>query len=471
MVCFLFFIGMNDIDKILLKIDNIIWGPGMLVFLIGTGIYMTIIVRFKIWRMLFPSIKHSFGNNARKSQNISSFAALTTTLGATIGTGNIVGVGTALALGGPGALVWMWISALFGMTTKFSECMLAVKYREVSENGDFTGGPMYTLKNGLGKKTGCDKIGKLLGGSFAISTIIASFGIGNMTQSSSIAYVLKGSFDIPVFITGLVIATLTMTIILGGIKNISRVSAYIVPLMTLIYIISGLMVIACNISYLPRGIKMIFAGAFSVKSVTGGICGGVTVSVFDSMRYGVSRGCFSNEAGMGSGAITAAAADSEDYVLQGYINMTAVFWDTIVLCTITGLMIVCSGVYESSCLTNDGTGQVISGVGLAILAYEKVFGKAGGLFVGISIILFAFTTIIGWEYQGEMALGYIIRNKNGIFLYRKAFVISVFIGAVMTVNAVWRFSDIANGLMIIPNLISIIVLKDVVAEAVKEKQD
>ena len=178
---------MNDIDKILLKIDNIIWGPGMLVFLIGTGIYMTIIVRFKTWRMLFPSIKHSFGNNARKSQNISSFAALTTTLGATIGTGNIVGVGTALALGGPGALVWMWISALFGMTTKFSECMLAVKYREVSENGDFTGGPMYTLKNGLGKKTGCDKIGKLLGGSFAISTIIASFGIGNMTQSSSIA--------------------------------------------------------------------------------------------------------------------------------------------------------------------------------------------------------------------------------------------------------------------------------------------
>ena len=371
MVCFLFFIGMNDIDKILLKIDNIIWGPGMLVFLIGTGIYMTIIVRFKTWRMLFPSIKRSFGNNARKSQNISSFAALTTTLGATIGTGNIVGVGTALALGGPGALVWMWISALFGMTTKFSECMLAVKYREVSENGDFTGGPMYTLKNGLGKKTGCDKIGKLLGGSFAISTIIASFGIGNMTQSSSIAYVLKGSFDIPVFITGLVIATLTMTIILGGIKNISRVSAYIVPLMALIYIISGLMVIACNISYLPGGIKMIFAGAFSVKSVTGGICGGVTVSVFDSMRYGVSRGCFSNEAGMGSGAITAAAADSEDYVLQGYINMTAVFWDTIVLCTITGLMIVCSGVYESFCLTNDGTGQVISGVGLAILAYEK----------------------------------------------------------------------------------------------------
>ena len=209
----------------------------------------------------------------------------------------------------------------------------------------------------------------------------------------------------------------------------------------------------------------------AVKSVTGGICGGVTVSVFDSMRYGVSRGCFSNEAGMGSGAITAAAADSEDYVLQGYINMTAVFWDTIVLCTITGLMIVCSGVYESSCLTNDGTGQVISGVGLAILAYEKVFGKAGGLFVGISIILFAFTTIIGWEYQGEMALGYIIRNKNGIFLYRNAFVICVFIGAVMTVNAVWRFSDIANGLMIIPNLISIIVLKDVVAEAVKEKQD
>lgn len=282
--------------------------------------------------------------------DVSPFSALTTALAATIGTGNIVGVATAMVSGGPGALVWMWLSAAFGITSKFSECMLAIKYREINEKGEMSGGPMYTMKKAFKHK----KAGAILGWLFALFAVVASFGIGNLTQANSISTALSSTFNIPVTATGIVITVLALIIIIGGIKNISKVSQVVVPLMAVFYVIAGLIVIFGNISNIPSGVAMIFKMAFSVKAVGGGLCGGIVASMMQAMRFGVARGVFSNEAGMGSAAITAAAATTDDPVRQGYINMTGTFWDTIVVCTITGLCIASSGVLGSKDIVNSG---------------------------------------------------------------------------------------------------------------------
>ena len=365
---------MERFAEIVSKVDDFVWGPVMLVLLVGTGIFLTFRTRFLTWRNLGYALKSTLSKEARtKSRgegDVSPFSALTTALAATIGTGNIVGVATAMVSGGPGALVWMWISAAFGLTSKFSECMLAIKYREVNEKGEMSGGPMYTMKKGLKNK----KLGAVLAWFFALFAVIASFGIGNMTQGNSISGAIKATFHVPTGVTGIVITVLSLLIIVGGIKSISKVSSVVVPVMAIFYVICGVIVIIGNIANLPAGVAMIFKMAFSVKAVGGGLCGTIVASMMNAMRYGVARGVFSNEAGMGSAAITAAAATTDNPVRQGYINMTGTFWDTIVVCTITGLAIASSGVLGMT----DADGALLTGSDITIAAFQTVLGSGGG---------------------------------------------------------------------------------------------
>ncbi len=567
--------GESDMERlgaIISAVDDFVWGPVMLVLLVGTGIFLTIRLKFLPWRNLGYAIKSTLSKEARKKDkgtgDISPFSALTTALAATIGTGNIVGVATAMVSGGPGALVWMWISALFGLTSKFSECMLAIKYREVNEKGEMSGGPMYTMKKGFKHK----KVGAVLGWLFALFAVIASFGIGNMTQANSIAESLNDTFGASVKVVGIILTVLALLIIVGGIKTISKVSSVVVPVMAIFYVIAGLVVIVINYKNVPDGVAMIFKMAFNVKAVGGGLCGTITAAMMNAMRFGVARGVFSNEAGMGSAAITAAAATTDNPVRQGYINMTGTFWDTIVVCTITGLCIASSGmlganqngvagtytvtdnvisvqatdtddkdcsaeysyefnedgtvltikdtktdtateltmvpekdlnvtdsvdateklnVSESLAVTGeiagtwtDGAGNhytfsddgayaattVIKGAALTILSFESAIGKIGGWLVSIGIVLFAFSTILGWEYHGEKAFEYIFKTHKFNMIYRIVFSLVVYIGATMTLDIVWNFSDVANALMAIPNLICLLALSGVIAKEVNDFQ-
>lgn len=552
---------MEKLSNILTVIDDFVWGPVMLILLVGTGIFLTIRLRFLTWRNLGYAIKKTLSKDSRKKGkgegDISPFSALTTALAATIGTGNIVGVATAMVSGGPGALVWMWISACFGLTSKFSECMLAIKYREVNEKGEMSGGPMYTMKKGFKHK----KVGAVLGWLFALFAVIASFGIGNLTQANSISDSIHSTFNVPVSVTGVILTVLSLIIIVGGIKTISKVSSIVVPFMAVFYIIAGLIVIIGNISNLPAGIAMIFKMAFSVKAVGGGLCGTITAAIMNGMRFGVARGVFSNEAGMGSAAITAAAATTDNPVRQGYINMTGTFWDTIVVCTITGLCIASSGVLGSTQTAVTGTymttgneivveaqdtdnkeadaaytyelsdGQIVltdskgaelaltpvasdkldekkgekpadmssgsiagtwsdeagnhylygedgsyvredlvKGAPLTILAFESVLGRLGAWLICIGIALFAFSTILGWEYHGEKAFEYLFKGPKFNMVYRIVFSLIVYIGATVALDIAWSFSDIANALMAVPNLICLIALSGVVAKEVNEFQ-
>lgn len=552
---------MEKLSNILTVIDDFVWGPVMLILLVGTGIFLTIRLRFLTWRNLGYAIKKTLSKDSRKKDkgdgDISPFSALTTALAATIGTGNIVGVATAMVSGGPGALVWMWISACFGLTSKFSECMLAIKYREVNEKGEMSGGPMYTMKKGFKHK----KVGAVLGWLFALFAVIASFGIGNLTQANSISDSIHSTFNVPVSVTGVILTVLSLIIIVGGIKTISKVSSIVVPFMAVFYIIAGLIVIIGNISNLPAGIAMIFKMAFSVKAVGGGLCGTITAAIMNGMRFGVARGVFSNEAGMGSAAITAAAATTDNPVRQGYINMTGTFWDTIVVCTITGLCIASSGVLGATQTAVTGTymttgneivieaqdtdnkeanaaytyelsdGQIVltdskgaelalmpvasdkldekkgekpadmssgsiagtwsdeagnhylygedgsyvredlvKGAPLTILAFESVLGRLGAWLICIGIALFAFSTILGWEYHGEKAFEYLFKGPKFNMVYRIVFSLIVYIGATVALDIAWSFSDIANALMAVPNLICLIALSGVVAKEVNEFQ-
>ena len=550
---------MKMLSDVLVKIDDFVWGPVMLILLVGTGVFLTIRTKALCWRNLPYALRSVLSKEARQKKgegDVSPFSALTTALAATIGTGNIVGVATAMVSGGPGALVWMWISAAFGLTSKFSECMLAIKYREVNEKGEMSGGPMYTMKKGFKNK----KFGAVLGWLFALFAVIASFGIGNLTQGNSISSALDTTFGVPVWVTGIVITVLALAIILGGIKSISKVSQVVVPLMAVFYVVAGLIIIIGNIRNVPVGVVMIFKMAFSVKAVGGGLCGSIVASMMQAIRFGVARGVFSNEAGMGSAAITAAAASTNDPVRQGYINMTGTFWDTIVVCTITGLCIASSGVlgstdtsatgtyyYEAAdeALTfslegNDGktsttrytisdyqttedktqmvladgsdtltltlggnasplgdtenknlTGtweddsaneyvfeddgkleyrELVVGSALTISAFETILGEPGGWLVCIAIALFAFSTILGWEYHGEKAFEYLFGTHRFNLIYRIVFSLMVFVGATTTLKIAWNFSDIANALMAIPNLICMLAMSGVIVEEVNRYQ-
>ena len=538
--------------EIISAIDDFVWGPVMLILLVGTGVFLTVRLKFRPWRNLGYALKSTLSKEARTTSrgegDVSPFSGLTTALAATIGTGNIVGVATAMVAGGPGALVWMWISACFGLTSKFSECMLAIKYREVNEKGEMSGGPMYTMKKGFKNK----KLGAFLGMLFAVFAVIASFGIGNMTQANSIAESVHDTFGVSTTIVGVILTILALVIIVGGIKTISKVSSVVVPFMAIFYVIAGLIVIILNIQNVPAGVAMIFKMAFSFNAVGGGLCGAITAAMMNAMRYGVARGVFSNEAGMGSAAITAAAATTDDPVRQGYINMTGTFWDTIVVCTITGLCIASSGVLGMTDTTikgtydvesnniavvahdndkkdanvnyayelknsnlilkyvddnnkentieltysekdkqpsvidgtwNDAAGneyifeggkyeykEVVKGAALTIAAFSSVLGKLGGYLVTIGIVLFAFSTILGWEYHGEKAFEYIFNTHKFNMVYRIVFSLVVFVGATTALDVVWNFSDIANALMAIPNLICLLALSGVIAKEVERFQ-
>lgn len=447
-------------EKMIHSIDDIVWGPITLLLLMGTGIYLTIRTGFLPWKNLPYALKLTLSKEARSTKgegDVSSFSALTTTLAATIGTGNIVGVATAMVAGGPGALIWMLISACFGMSTMFAECMLSVKYREVNEKGEMTGGPMYTMQKGLKNK----KLGRMLGWFFALFAVLASFGIGNMTQSNSIALALYDTFQIPVEDTGIVVTIVAILIIVGGIKSISKVSSVVVPVMACFYMICALLVILGNLANVPAGIVNMFVSAFSFEAMSGGAIGTITISMMEAVRYGIARGVFSNEAGMGSSAIAAAAASTDSHVKQGYISMTGTFWDTIVVCSVTGLAIAASGILETA-------GPELVGTALTIQAFETVLGSAGGLFVSIGITLFAFATVLGWEYNGEKAFEYLVGTHKWNAVYRIFFSYMIFVGATQSLELVWSLSDIANGLMVVPNLICVLMLSNEVVRDAKE---
>jgi len=449
-------------NQIVGDIDGFVWGPVMLCLLVGTGIYLTAYLNFRTWRNLPYAMKSVFSREARKtnrgSGDVSPFSALMTALAATIGTGNIVGVATAMFAGGPGALVWMWVSACFGLTTKFSECMLGFKFREVNAKGEMKGGPMFTMKNGFKNK----RAGLCMGFLFAMFTVIASFGIGNMTQANSITTAVSATFGFSNEIIGIVLTVLTMAVIVGGITSISRVSSLVVPGMAVFYIAAGLLCIALNFENVPHGLYLIFMMAFDPAAVEGGVVGTITVSVMNAVRFGVARGCFSNEAGLGSAAISAAASTTDDPARQGYVSMTGTFIDTIIVCTITGLTIASSGVLG----TVGPDGKPLAGVELTMAAFSTHLGTAGSWIVSVGIMLFAYSTILGWEYNGEKAWEYLWGTHTYNIIYRIAFSLVVYVGATQTLDLVWNLSDIANALMAIPNLISMLVLAPIIKEEV-----
>lgn len=456
---------MENVAELLKTVDNFVWGPGMLALLLGTGIYLMLRMRFLPLRNMGYALRCLFQkeeNDGREGE-ISALASLTTELAATIGTGNIVGVATAMVMGGPGALVWMILSALIGLSTKFAESMLSVKYRTRNRTGAVTGGPMYTLRSAFPNR----KAGNILGMMFALFAVFASFGMGNMAQSNSITAALHESFGIPQSKSGLVVTILVIFVILGGIRSISKITLYMVPCMALFYIIGALAVIIANPGGLAKGITEIIVMAFSPKAMAGGVSGAIVASMQDALRLGVSRGVFSNEAGLGAAGISAAAANTASPVRQGYISMTGVFFDTIVICTLTGLALAASGVLG---MTNEN-GALLTGAALTIAAFSTVFGELGGGFVSIGISLFAFATIIAWEYQGERAFEFLARKPRYNIWYRFAYTLITFVGAVCALEPVWSFSDIMNALMAIPNLICILALSGEVCREMRAYED
>ena len=453
-----------DVSALLAAVNNFVWGPVMLALLVGTGIFLTIRLKFLPWRNLGYAIKMVFSKRDKHAGDISPFQSLMTALSATIGTGNIVGVATAMVLGGPGALVWMWIAAAFGLSTKYGESVLAVKYRETNSVGEMAGGPMYAMKNGIN-----NGFGRLLAVLFSLFAVLASFGIGNMTQPNSISAALNSSYGIPTWAVGAVIMVLALSVLVRGIRRIGLVSSIIVPTMAVFYLIASVIVIVVNFDAVPAGVEQMFAMAFSTESVAGGIGGSIVASMLTAMRWGVARGVFSNEAGLGSAPIAAAAARTDHASRQGYVNMTGTFFDTMIICMLTGLVIASSGMLGT---VDPDTGKLVSGVQLTILAFSTVFGTYGKLIVSIAIALFAFSTILGWEYYGEKALEYLIKARPVIMGYRVLFSLITFVGATTTLEIVWNFSDTMNGLMIIPNLICLIWLnKDIADECFEYEKE
>ena len=453
-----------DVSALLAAVNNFVWGPVMLALLVGTGIFLTIRLKFLPWRNLGYAIKMVFSKRDKHAGDISPFQSLMTALSATIGTGNIVGVATAMVLGGPGALVWMWIAAAFGLSTKYGESVLAVKYRETNSVGEMAGGPMYAMKNGIN-----NGFGRLLAVLFSVFAVLASFGIGNMTQANSISAALNSSYAIPTWAVGAVIMVAALCVLVRGIRRIGLVSSIIVPSMAVFYLVASVIVIVVNFDAVPAGVEQMFAMAFSTQSVAGGIGGSIVASMLTAMRWGVARGVFSNEAGLGSAPIAAAAARTDHASRQGYVNMTGTFFDTMIICMLTGLVIASSGMLGT---VDPATGKLVSGVQLTILAFSTVFGEYGKLIVSIAIALFAFSTILGWEYYGEKALEYLVKARPVIMGYRVLFSLITFVGATTTLEVVWNFSDTMNGLMIIPNLICLIWLnKDIADECFEYEKE
>ena len=443
---------MERLTELLNHINNeIIWGPPMLMLILGTGLVLMILLRF----MPLRRIPHGFATlwQGRRRDDglpgeISPFQALMTSLAATVGTGNIAGVATAIFMGGPGALFWMWCTALVGMATKYCEVVLAVHYREKDERGEHVGGPMYAIKNGLGRKWAW------LGGLFAVFGGLAGFGIGNMVQVNSMADALHDNFGIPDLATGLVAMVLVGLVVLGGVRRIGLVAATLVPFMCLAYLIAAAIVLVIHLDAIPAAFGLIFEHAFSPIAATGGFAG---AAVMAAIRYGVARGIFSNEAGLGTAGIAQAAGTTNSPVRSGMIGMLGTFIDTIIICSMTGLAIITSGVWTSGA----------SGAALSAAAFEQAMPGVGGYILTLALVIFAFTTILGWSYFGEKCWEYMVGTKS-ILPFRILWVVAVPFGAIAQLDFAWLVADTLNGLMAIPNLLSLLLLSPIVVKLTKD---
>ncbi len=471
---FLFFREKEDakvlktISKILTEIDNFVWGVPLIVLILAVGIYLTIRLGGLQIRHLPKALKFMIKNEEGGEGEVTSFGALCTALSATIGTGNIVGVATALVAGGPGALFWMWCAALLGMATKYAEGVLAIKYRKIDEDGHVIGGPFYYIENGMGKSW------KWLAMIFAcFGAGVGLLGIGTFTQVNGISDAVKnfldpdqtmtvnlfgGSYSWTVVITGIVLTILVALVVIGGLKRISSVSQVVVPFMAVLYVLVCLILLLCNLERVPGAFVQIIEGAFGLRAAAGGALGAVILA----MQKGIARGIFSNEAGLGSAPIAAAAAQTKEPVRQGLVSMTGTFIDTIIICTMTGLSIVMMGSWDMG----------MDGVAVTNHAFQNGLpfsNEVASFILMLCLVFFAFTTILGWNYYGERCIEYLFKgNRKAVTVYRWLYILAVFIGPYMTVSAVWTIADIFNGLMALPNLIAIIALSGVVAKETKK---
>jgi alanine or glycine:cation symporter, AGCS family len=433
------------------KINAIVWGPPLLILLFVVGIYLTIRTRGIQFTHLFYALKLAFSRHDDDAEgDISHFQALMTSLAATIGIGSITGVATAIAIGGVGSLVWMWVAAVFGMATKYGEAILAIKYRVVDKNGEMAGGPMYYLERGLKSKW--------LAVMFAIAAAITAMSTGNMVQANSVALAVQDLFGGTPWITGVLLMAVVGIALIGGIKSIGRVTGYLVPAMAIFYILGGFIIICMRVTYIPAAFVLIFKSAFSGQAATGGFLG---ATVMLAVRMGVSRGIFSHEAGLGSSPIAAAAAKTDTPGRQALVSMCSVFITTGVVCTITGLVIAITGVLGE----RDASGAVLNGSAMALRAFDAVIPK-GGLIVTIALIPFAYSTILGWGYYGERCVEYLF-GILGVKIYRVLFTLIVFPGAILSLETVWGISNILNAFMAFPNLIGLFCLAGVVATETK----
>lgn len=428
------------LERALVALSDLVWGPPLLLLLVGTHCYLTIRTR-GIQRHLLRGIRWSLDGRGEGAGDVSQFGSLATALAATIGTGNIVGVSTAVAAGGPGAVLWMWLTGVLGMATKYAEAVLAVRYRVRTPRGTMAGGPMYVLERGLGMRRSAV--------AFATFTAIAAFGIGNTVQANAIASLAEESLAVPPAFTGLGLAAATATVLLGGITAIARLCTVLVPLMAIWYVGGCLMLLLHRAAEVPAAVGVIVEGAFTGQAAVGGFAG---AGVRDAVRYGIARGLFSNESGLGSAPIVAAAARTPDPVRQGLVASTATFWDTVVVCLLTGLVVVTSGHWREG----------LDGAALTRAAFGDL-PVAGPLALTVALFTFVFSTILGWAYYGERAVEY-LAGPRAIRAYRLAWVAAVFLGSVVSLPAVWAFADLANGLMAIPNLVALLLLAGVVAD-------
>lgn len=455
-------------------VNNFVWGIPMLVLLVGTGILMTCLTKFfqltHIGHWMKQTIggifgdKHVTEHTGSEDKSITQFQSLCTALAATIGTGNIVGVASALISGGPGAIFWMWIVAFFGMMTNYSENVLGIFYRRKNKNGEWSGGAMYYLRDGLGSKPGCKQIGAILAVLFSAFCLLASFGIGNMSQINSIAENMKSAFHIPPIVTGIVLMVIAALVILGGLKRIASVAEMIVPFMAIVYVIGALAIFIMNIGTAPAVFAAIFKGAFGMKAVGGGIVGsGVKMAV----TWGMKRGVFSNEAGLGSSVMVHSNSNVKEPVRQGMWGIFEVFADTIVVCTLTAFAVLSSGLIdlETGAVLSENSGSALVGE-----AFATKFGAIGPMFIAIAILLFAFTTVLGWSHYGTKAFEYLF-GTGATVVYKVIFVVFIIIGATMNLSLAWDLSDTFNGLMAIPNLIGVLALSPVVFKITKNYVD
>lgn len=438
---------MEQLNSLFSDISSFLWGWPMMILLLGTHLFLTVRLKFP-QRKIFTAIKLSVTRDPGATGDVSQFGSLATALAATIGTGNIIGVATAVSLGGPGAVLWCWLTGVFGIATKYSEGLLAIKYRVKTDNGRMLGGPMYALERGLGWKW--------LAILFAAFTALASFGIGSTVQANAMSVMTFESYGVPQWLTGLVVCGLLAAVVFGGVKSIARVCGFLVPFMALFYVIGCVVILVINASFLLPALKLIFLSAFSPEAAGGGFVGS---GVMLAARYGIARGLFSNESGLGSAPIVAAAAQTRNPVRQALVSSSGTFWDTVVICAMTGLVIVSSILaYPDIDYTHGAT--------LTKMAFSKI-PYIGTPMLAFGVVTFAFSTAIGWCYYGEKAVEY-LSGKNMMLTYRVVYILSVFLGSIVNLTLVWNIADCMNALMAIPNLLSLLFLSGVIVSETKK---